>query len=114
MSITCAVVLPNFALGKQLPGGKDGFAKMAGDNVFRLPYRGEVDAVVPAQSKSTYIDIRLRWAGESAAVLRLLSPQERFEQLRDAGVIHALADCRWREEILKLALENRKKCQFFS
>ena len=39
----------NSGQGKQLPRGEDGFAKMARDNFFRRPYRGEIDAVVPAQ-----------------------------------------------------------------
>ena len=92
-----------------MAGGEEAFAEVAGDDVFGVADGGEVDAGVPAEK---YIDVGRYIAqlggGEDGRFLagplagfemtRAGSggrPEERFQQLGDAGGVHGTrSECR--------------------
>jgi hypothetical protein len=79
--------------GEKVACGKEGFAEVASDNLFRIADGGEIDAGIPAEK---YIDERRYTLIERVVSRRALvagrHPQERGEQFGDAGGVHAILE----------------------
>src|ERR1700730_9832857 len=72
--------------GENVPGSKEGFAKVAGYDFFRLLHCSEIDASIPGKQ---YIDIhrytpQLNRREPSRRIRPMLVLEERHKQFRDA------------------------------